>query len=108
MLRFSPEEVMASYITRCQALFGSLCAIAVCLVPSIPFAADVVLDFEWSASGYVEAKKLRRFAAEAENFALGHQYAFRHAPSKGHIELWDIGPREEPVSSWPPNARRVD
>lgn len=160
MLSFSPEEVMASYITRYQALIGSLCATALCLAPSIPYAAErysavcpgnetqaelsigyrsgkeswqkipgakqwlswkcfkpnegrsldfhVVLDFNSSASGYFDAKKLRGFAAEAETFDLGHQYVFRHGPSKRHIELWDISPPGVPASSWPPNAIRVD
>jgi hypothetical protein len=154
------EEVMASYITRYQTLIGSLCATALFLAPSIPFAAErysgvdpgnvtqaelsigcrwgeeswqkipgakqwfswkcfkpnetrplhfhVVLDFESSASGYFEAKKLRGFAAEAENFDLGHLYAFRHGPAKKHIELWDISPPGVPGSSWLPNAGRVD
>jgi hypothetical protein len=68
----------------------------------------VVLDFESSASGYFEVKNLRGFAAEAENFELGHQYAFRHGPAKKHLELWDISPPGVPESSRLPNARRVD
>jgi len=71
-------------------------------------AFDVVLDREFNVLEYFEAKKLRGFAAESENLDLGHQHAFRHGPSKRHIELWDINPPDGRASPWPPQGKRID
>jgi hypothetical protein len=165
MFCFLQEEVMASHVTRRQAMTGTCCAAALSfLAPSIAFAAkrfsvvslvnetqaNLTISYRWaqeswkqvrltpgaremfvwpyskpdedrspdlhvtfdadsSASKYAEAKKLRGFAAEEQNFDLGHKYSFRYdGPSKRYIELWDISPPGVPASSRPPQGKRID
>jgi hypothetical protein len=145
MFCFLQEEVMASHVTRRQAMTGTCCAAALSfLAPSIAFAAkrfsvvslvnetqaNLTISYRWAQESWkqvrltpgarelfvwpyskpdAEAKKLRGFAAEEQNFDLGHKYSFRYdGPSKRYIELWDISPPGVPASSRPPQGKRID